>query len=77
MPAPKRSTAPRPPQAPAAPSREQAAEARRDAFENVKPSDRGMVDALLAERNGYERRGGMADRIGQVDEQLRARGYGA
>lgn len=77
MPAPKRNTAPRPPQALAAPSREQAAEARRDAFENVKPSDRGMVDALLAERLGYERRGGMTDRIAQVDHELRVRGYGA
>lgn len=64
-------------QAPAAPSREQAAEARRDAFENVKPADRGMVDALLAERNGYVQRGGMTDRIAQVDHELRVRGYGA
>jgi hypothetical protein len=53
-----------------------AASARRDAFENVKPANRGMVDALLAERRGYVHRGGMEDRIAQVDEQLRIRGYG-
>ena len=84
MPAPKRNI-PRPPSAPDAPEQygsaerthEHAAEARRDAFAAVKPADRGMVDALLAERRGYEQRGGMADRIGQVDEQLRTRGYGA
>lgn len=79
MAAPKRPTAPAatPVAAPAERTREQAAAARRDAFENVKPADRGMVDALLAERNGYVQRGGMQDRIDQVDHELRARGYGA
>lgn len=54
---------------------ERAASARRDAYAGVKPTDRGMVDALLAERRGYEQRDGMDDRIAQVDEQLRVRGY--
>lgn len=78
MAAPKRPTAPTAASTVAAPAertREQAAAARRDAFENVKPADRGMVDALLAERNGYVHRG-LGDRVSQVDEQLRARGYG-
>lgn len=32
------------------------------------------IDALLRERAGYERRG-LADRVTQVDEQLRIAGY--
>ena len=50
---------------------EDAATARRDAFAGVQQSDRGMVDALLAERNGY------VQRVAMVDEQLSRRGYGA
>jgi len=66
----------KPEQPPAAPeaSRAQAGQARRDAYEGVKDSDRGMVDALLAERRGYVQRG-MKDRAAAVDEQLRHRGY--
>ena len=56
-------------------SHARAASARRDAYANVKAGERGMVDALLAERRGYEQRGGMADRIRQVTEQLKLRGY--
>lgn len=56
-------------------SHTRAASARRDAYANVKAGERGMVDALLAERRGYEQRGGMADRIRQVTEQLKLRGY--
>lgn len=37
-------------------------------------TDDPMVAALLREREGYVQRG-MADRIAQVDEQLRLRGY--
>lgn len=33
-----------------------------------------MIAALLREREGYER-AQQADRVAQVDEQLRARGY--
>lgn len=62
-----------PPTAPA-PDIRQAAAARRDAFEAVAPADRGMVDALLAERRGYVQRD-LTNRVAQVDEQLRLRGY--
>ena len=33
-----------------------------------------MIEALLLERLGYERRG-LTDRVAEVDEQLAARGY--
>lgn len=33
-----------------------------------------MIDALLTERAGYERRG-MKDRVAQVDKQLKEFGY--
>lgn len=56
------------------PTIEQAAQRRRDAMEGVKPKDRPMVEALLAERRGYEQRG-LTDRVRLVDEQLRLRGY--
>lgn len=66
------------------PAAAKAARARKDAFENVKAEDRNMVDALLIERQGYVQRGTntrdedlkerMADRVRQVDEQLRLRG---
>lgn len=39
-------------------------------------SNQNMIDALLVERAGYERRG-LTDRIAQVDEQLRLHGYEA
>lgn len=65
---------PPPPADPLEPSVEQAAAARRSAMDGVTDADRGMVDALLAERRGYLQRG-MNDRVGQVDEQLRLRGY--
>ena len=42
---------------------------------NVTPANRGMVDALLIERRGYEQRGGMDARVALVNEQLRLRGY--
>lgn len=38
------------------------------------PEDDPMVAALLRERLGYER-DGKTDRVAQVDEQLKARGY--
>ncbi|MFC6017219.1 hypothetical protein ACFP2T_13505 [Plantactinospora solaniradicis] len=62
---------------PAAPEQtaSRAAARRRDAYEDVKPADRNMVDALLVERNGYVQRGDQADRVKQVDEQLKLRGY--
>jgi len=56
---------------------ETAARARADAYANVAPADRGMVDALLVERRGYEQRGGMQERVDLVNEQLRVRGYPA
>jgi len=65
-----------PPRKRTEPTVEQAAQRRRDAMEGVKPADRGMAEALLAERRGYEQRG-MDDRVALVDEQLRLRGYGA
>lgn len=64
---------PSPPPPPAV-TAERAAQARRDAYENVKAADRGMVDALLAERRGYQLRD-QADRVAQVDAQLALRGY--
>lgn len=57
-----------------APAAEKAARRRADAMDGVKPEDRNMVDALLAERRGYQQRG-MDDRVAQVDEQLQLRGY--
>jgi hypothetical protein len=59
---------------PPTPDVKQAAERRGDAMAKVKPTDRGMVDALLAERRGYVQRD-MPDRVSLVDEQLELRGY--
>jgi hypothetical protein len=39
-------------------------------------SSSNEIDALLIERAGYVRRG-LPDRVAQVDEQLRLRGYDA
>ncbi len=65
--------------------REDSAEARKRAFENVKPNDRDMVDALLIERRGYQQRVDgetndakvkqLKDRAEQVTKELRKRGY--
>lgn len=54
-----------------------AARARSDAYANVSPANRGMVDALMAERRGYEQRGDMQERVALVNEQLRLRGFAA
>lgn len=66
-----------PAQAPTAqpqPTVQEAAQRRAAAMDGVKDADRNMVDALIAERRGYQQRD-MDDRVAQVDEQLKSRGY--
>ncbi len=65
--------------------REDSAEARKRAFEDVKAGNRDMVDALLAERRGLQQRADgetndakakqLRERVEQATEQLKLRGY--
>lgn len=52
---------------------QRAAEKRAAALESPDQNDR-WIAALLEERRGYVTRG-LKDRVAQVDEQLKARGY--
>ncbi len=54
------------------PEHEQAAQKRAAALKADQP--RGLVEALLAERQGYVTRG-LSDRVKQVDAALEAAGY--
>lgn len=49
-------------------------DAKHEAATSGAQPDSQFIDALLEERRGYETHG-RADRMAEVDEQLRARGY--